>query len=78
MIKRKIVEIIEEYNEKGSLVRKTTTETTEDDDSIANTTPYYPFWSYPGPSIQYCGNTADSVPLHDCTITCSATNDTNT
>lgn len=40
MIKRKVIEIVEEYNETGELIRKTTTETTEDDDAKVQWYPY--------------------------------------
>ncbi len=33
MIKRKITEIVEEYNDSGNVVRKTTTTTDEEDDN---------------------------------------------
>lgn len=48
MIKRKIVETTEEYDANGKLTRKSTTETIEDDDSIArgfSTMDFSPWWS---------------------------------
>lgn len=45
MIKRRIVETIEEYDDTGRIVKKTTTETTEDDDTAY--VPYYPY-QFPG------------------------------
>lgn len=74
MIKRKVTEVVEEYNDSGKLIRKTTTETTEDDDTPTSTNPYYPLWSYPTPTVQYIGDTADSHPLHECAISCHANN----
>lgn len=49
MIKRKIVETVEEYDANGKLVRKTTTETEEDDttESYPHTYPAYPCPTYP-------------------------------
>lgn len=43
MIKRKITEIIEQYDEKGLLVKKTTTITEEDDNTYCPTIPNYPY-----------------------------------
>lgn len=67
MIKRKTVETIEEYNEKGELIRKTVTETTEDDSS--EPTPSYPWWwnqpttaPYTPPYVTYC-NTNVTPPI---------------
>lgn len=54
MIKRKIVETVEEYDANGKLVRKTTTETEEDDTAEYQpyTYPVYPYPTYPlQPSI---------------------------
>lgn len=51
MIKRTIKEIVREYDEDGKLLRETTTETTEDDDTVYfpsfNSNPYTPspWWS---------------------------------
>lgn len=61
MTKRKIVEVVEEFNDSGKLIRKTTTETTEDDD-----TNYYPNWAvapytYPGPYAPTVMYGADST-----------------
>ena len=47
MIKRKIIETTEEYNDDGKLIRKTTIETTEDDETPISY-PYYPI--YPNPT----------------------------
>ena len=79
MIKRKVVEVIEEYNDAGKLIRKTTTETTEDDDvkvqwvpyTNPNYTPndYSPYWGiYPPscpnqPSVTY--HVGDPYPCCD-------------
>lgn len=44
MIKRTIKETTREYDEFGKLIRETITETTEDDDSVYNTSCYtYPY-----------------------------------
>lgn len=47
MIKRTITETICEYDKEGKLVRKTVTETTEEED---NTTLTYPYSNYPSPT----------------------------
>lgn len=50
MIKTKTVETVEEFDENGKLVRKTTTEKEETDDNptkyIHTSTPHYPFGPY--------------------------------
>lgn len=62
MVKRKIIETVKEYDEKGSLVRETITETTEDDN-----TQYAPYYPYSTP-----------IPTHHWdtgTITCKVSGD---
>lgn len=57
MIKTKTIETVEEFDENGKLVKKTTTEREETDDSPAQythtSTPYAP-WNYPvGTGFRY-------------------------
>lgn len=53
MTKRNIIETIYEYDEKGTLVRKTVTETEENDDA-----PYLPYspWTWMPPAPQWWEN----------------------
>lgn len=60
MIKRKIVETVEEYDANGKLVRKTTTETEEND-----TTEYQP---YPCPTYPLQPSILPNQPIE---ITCT-------
>lgn len=57
MIKTKTVETIEEYGSDGKLVRKTTTETEETNDSPTQYThtsaPYIPPYTFCGTGFQY-------------------------
>ena len=47
MIKRDIVETIYEYDEKGNLVKKTVTETHEEDTNVTQTESPHTYKSYP-------------------------------
>lgn len=47
MIKRDITETIYEYDKEGKLVKKTVTETHEEDSNITNTTSPYTYKSWP-------------------------------
>lgn len=47
MIKRKVIETVEEYDENGKLTRKVITETNEDDQT--NYQQYYPLYNSPIP-----------------------------
>ena len=63
MTKRKTVEVIEEFDDSGKLIRKTTTETTEDEDTNYS---YNPWWSvapytYPNPGMPTVQYGADSA-----------------
>lgn len=68
MIKRDITETIYEYDKEGKLVKKTVTETHEEEDR--NTTPVpqtYPFLTNPCfPNTPYCetGSTSDLLTTH--------------
>ena len=73
MIKRDIVETVCEYDNEGKLIKKTVTETHEEDSTVVN----YPSWSYlSGGGITLCNDTAvaSSNPLETeshCTCNCS-------
>lgn len=54
MIKRKITETVEEYDKDGKVVRKTTTETEETDETpVQRTYPFAPLLPYWG--LNSCG-----------------------
>lgn len=70
MIKTKTIETIEEYNDSGKLVKKTTTETTEENDAKENWyAPNY-WWSYPNPNqpTVACSAGTGDVPLQTTVI----------
>ena len=76
MIKTHIVETVEEFNAEGKLIRKTTTETKEENDAKDN---WYPssnpnWWTYPNPyqpTVTYSAGTGDApIPV---TTVCSST-----
>jgi hypothetical protein len=67
MIKTHTVETVEEFKD-GKLVRKTTTETTEENDAKENWYPSNPpyWWTYPNPNqptVTYSGGTGDTPIL---------------
>jgi hypothetical protein len=78
MIKTRTIETVEEFNDDGKLIKKTTTETTEENDAKEN---WYPtgnpnWWTYPNPyqpTVTYTGGTVD-VPLTVTTV-CSGKTD---
>ena len=61
MIKRDIVETIYEYDEKGNLVKKTVTETHEEDTNVVQTESPYTYKSCPHELITIGGTAA--IPL---------------
>lgn len=82
MTKTHIVETVEEFNTDGKLVRKVTTETTEENDAKDHWYPYsVPSWTVANPPDVKCvpdvvcvGNgTADSVPAYTTTYGSSVT-----
>ena len=60
MIKRNITETVYEYDKEGKLLKKTVTETHEEEDNTVTT---YPSWTYLNGTQPYCNET---IP---CTIT---------
>lgn len=54
MIKRDITETVYEYDKEGKLLKKTVTETHEEEDNTITT---YPSWSCLNGSSVYCGDT---------------------
>lgn len=73
MIKRDITETVCEYDNEGKLIKKTVTETHEEED---NTAINYPSWSYLNGSVTLCRDTATSVSNSieaetHCTCNCS-------
>ena len=65
MIKRKIVETVEEYDKNGKLVTRTVTETEETDDNpvqyVHSTTPYVPYTAYCCPAVDEDQSTGTKV-----------------
>lgn len=68
MIKRNITETTYEYDKEGKLLRKTVTETHEEEDNTVTT---YPSWSYLNGPVFTCTN--NTVSTKDDTATCAAT-----
>jgi hypothetical protein len=66
MIKRDITETVYEYDKEGKLVRKTVTETHEEEDNTITT---YPSWSYlNGAPVVCCGDTISTTTTkYNCT-----------
>lgn len=54
MIKRDITETVYEYDKEGKLLKKTVTETHEEEDNTITT---YPSWQYLNGTPVYCGDT---------------------
>lgn len=73
MTKRKIVETTEEYNDDGKLIRKTTVETTEDDETpiLWPTYPIYP--TYPNAPWSILPTTYPDVTWQDLPISVTTT-----
>jgi hypothetical protein len=69
MIKRDITETVYEYDKEGKLLKKTVTETHEEEENTITT---YPSWSYLN-DVVYCGNTATSE-----TVKCNGNGPTTT
>lgn len=69
MTKTRTVETIEEFNNEGKLVRKTTTETTEESDATDRWYPYtIPTYDPNQWKVTYVGNgSADYVPTQTTT-----------
>ena len=57
MIKRDITETVYEYNKEGKLLKKTVTETHEEEDNTITT---YPSWSYLNGADPYCASKIDN------------------
>lgn len=55
MIKRDITETVYEYDKEGKLLKKTVTETHEEEDNTITT---YPSWSYLNGTDPYCATLA--------------------
>lgn len=63
MIKRDITETVYEYDKEGKLLKKTVTETHEEEDNTVTT---YPSWSYlNGTPPVCCGNTISATEVED-------------
>ena len=56
MITRKITEIVEEFDDDGNLIKRTTTSTEENDDTVYPTYPIYPN-PITQPYTTWCSNT---------------------
>ena len=63
MIKRDITETVYEYDKEGKLVKKTVTETHEEENNTVTT---YPSWRYLNGTQPYCDGNVSTVP---CTLT---------
>ena len=68
MIKRDITETVYEYDSEGKLVKKTVTETHEEEN---NTVTNYPSWSYFNGDITLCGNSTASTASELLEVKCS-------
>lgn len=62
MIKRDITETVYEYDKEGKLLKKTVTETHEEEDNTITT---YPSWSYLNGADPYCGKTLTTNKIDD-------------
>ena len=58
MIKRDTVETVYEYDKEGKLIKKTVTETHEEED---NTITHYPSWSYLNDTAPYCSDSISTA-----------------
>lgn len=71
MIKRDITETVYEYDKEGKLLKKTVTETHEEEDNTITT---YPSWSYlNGTHPAYYGNTISETEVKDMLSKCTTT-----
>lgn len=62
MIKREIVETVYEYDTEGKLVKKTVTETHEEEDNTITT---YPSWSYLNGTNPCCNDMLNATITSD-------------
>lgn len=63
MIKRDITETIYEYDKEGKLIKKTVTETHEEDNNVINTTSPYTYQSWPHEIT--CTDSTKAAPTKD-------------
>lgn len=73
MIKREVIETIYEYDKEGKLIKKTVTETHEEDTNITtNTNPSPSWWTYdPSPNYPPYITCNDNKTTHKTTMTAS-------
>lgn len=65
MIKRDITETVYEYDKEGKLLKKTVTETHEEEDNTITT---YPSWSYLNGADPYCTISTTKCDCADATL----------